>query len=224
MIKGCQSPTTYETKNLSHLLHFTSDASQAHLSVEPYLAVPILASIHLFSTKQPAHSCKNKSDPITLSFQILQHLSMELEMKSPLLTLNVLSLPQLISYHLSSSHHSSSTGVHLVSGLHFHATFALSMTSSWTAQSHDHLMASPVTQVSALMPPPQRGLPRALQLQKPSLSHHLQILYTLHITVGDSWSPSVCPPASWVQWDSEPFSVSSAAASPVTRITQLRKQ
>lgn len=31
------------------------------------------------------------------------------------------------------------------------------MTSSWNAQSHDHLMASPVTQVSALMPPSQRS-------------------------------------------------------------------
>ena len=190
MIKGCQSPTTYETKNLSHLLHFTSDASQAHLSVEPYLAVSTLASIHLFSIKQPARSCKNKSDHITLSFQILQHLFMQLEMKSPLLTLNVLSLPQLISYHLSSSQHWCSFGFWITFSL---VTFALAMTSSWNAQSHDHLMASPVTQVSALMPPPQGGLPRALQLQKPSLSHHLQILCTLHITAGDSCSPSVCP-------------------------------
>ena len=121
MIKGCQSPDTYETKNLSYLLLFNSDASQAHLSVVPYLAVSILASIHLFSTEQPAQSCKNKSDHITLSFKILQDLFMELEMKSPSLTLNVLCLPKLISYHLSSSHHSSSTGVHLVSGLHFHS-------------------------------------------------------------------------------------------------------
>ena len=89
MIKGCQSPDTYETKNLSYLLLFTSDASQAHLSVEPYLAVSILASIHLFSTEQPAQSCKNKSDHITLSFKALQDLFMELETKSPSLTLNV---------------------------------------------------------------------------------------------------------------------------------------
>lgn len=219
MIKGCQSPNTYETKNLSYPLLFTSDASQAHLSVEPYLAVSILASIHLFSTEQPAQSCKNKSDHITLSFKILQHLLMELRWNPH--ALPWLSSPSLSSFLATCLVHITPAALVFIWFLDYIFTrdlcsshdFLLECSIPWSSHGVScHSSVSFNATFSEVSPEPSS--------YRSPLYHTTFFKFSaryssLLVTAVYHLSP---PPATWVQWDSEPFSVSFTAASPVTKI------
>lgn len=187
MIKGCQSPNTYETK--IWVIHFSSPLTQTKLiSVEPYLAVSILASIH----PSPKSSQPN---PVRTNTIILSHLKSSSTswwnlrwnpMPWPVLSLLSSFLATCLVHILPAA---------LVFIWFLDYIFLSDLCSSHDflleCSIHDHLMASPVTQVSALMPPSQRSplSPPATSLSTtPASSNSLRYSSLLATAV-----PLTCP-------------------------------
>lgn len=219
MIKGCQSPNTYETK--IWVIHFSSPLTQTKL-------ISQLNLILLFPYLPPSIYSPKSSQPNPVRTSLITSLS---HLKSSSTSwwnlrwnphaLPWLSSPSLSSFLATCLVHITPAALVFIWFLDYTFTrdlcsshdFLLECSIPWSSHGVScHSSVSFNATFSEVSPEPSSY---RSPLYHPTFFKFSAHYSSLLATAVYHLSP---PPATWVQWDSEPFSVSFTAASPVTRI------